>query len=219
MDYIAISFSETDLTGDKGLQRALSFIKKLGDIKKGCQILHRLGTVYRDQGRTDMAKKTLTTLLKTYPNYEKNPVAESDLLAIKEREIGIEETNRIKIDFYRKYNRNSAWAKSQNNEVKEQADSVAAKQLYEGAIGFHQYALQKNDSSIYSSALEAYGEFISAYPESQQANECHYNLAEIKFSLGNYEASKNIWQFPNDIRTVNTEKLPHGTPSWHLRTC
>lgn len=186
MDYIAISFSETDLTGDKGLQRALSFIKKLGDIKKGCQILHRLGTVYRDQGRTDMAKKTLTTLLKTYPNYEKNPVAESDLLAIKEREIGIEETNRIKIDFYRKYNRNSAWAKSQNNEVKEQADSVASKQLYEGAIGFHQYALQKNDSSIYSSALEAYSEFISAYPESPQANECHYNFAEIKFSLGNY---------------------------------
>ena len=131
MDYIAISFSETDLTGDKGLQRALSFIKKLGDFEKGCQILHRLGTVYRDQGRADMAKKTLTTLLKTYPNYEKNPVAESDLLAIKEREIGIEETNRIKIDFYRKYNRNSARAKSQNNEVKEQADSVAAKQLYE----------------------------------------------------------------------------------------
>ena len=65
------------------------------------------------------------------------------MLAIKEREIGIEETNRIKIDFYRKYNRNSAWAKSQNNEVKEQADSVASKQLYEGAIGFHQYALQK----------------------------------------------------------------------------
>ncbi len=186
MDYIAISFSETDGVGDGGLQRALKFIKKLGDYDKGCQILHRLGSVYRDQGRTDMALKTYRTLLNSFPDYSKNPMAEAEMLALLQRESTIEETNQTKIDYYKKYNRNSSWARSQKKDVREQADSVACRLLYDGAIGYHQLALQKNDTTLYLSSLDSYREFITVYPASPMANECHYNLAEIEFSLGNY---------------------------------
>ena len=187
MDYIAISFSETDMTGEKGLERATLFARKLGDMERGCQILHRLASVYRDQGRYDMAKKTYRRLLQTYPAYSKNPNVESELIAVLGRETSPEEVNRMKVEFFKKYNHSSEWAKSQPDaHARKEADSTASKLLYDAAIGFHQVALQKNDSSIYSTALLAYRDFIMAYPASPLANECHYNLAEIQFSLGNY---------------------------------
>lgn len=187
MDYIAISFSETDMTGEKGLQRATAFAKKLGDPVKGSQILHRLATVYRDQGRYDMAKNTYQALLKTYPNYQKNPIVESEYITVMDKDLQPYESNKMRMDFFKKYNHNGKWARLQNDtEAIAVADSVSEKLLYDASIGFNQLALQKNDTAIYSNALEAYKEFITAYPKSQRANECHYNLAEIEFSLGNY---------------------------------
>jgi tetratricopeptide (TPR) repeat protein len=187
MDYIAISFSESDLTGEKGLERATLFAKKLGDPERGSQILQRLAKVYRDQGRYELAKKTYRTLLRINPYYRNTPAVESELLAAMERDATPDEANRLKIDFFRKYNSTSEWAAAQpERDAVVGADSLAEKQLYEGAIGYHQMALQKNDTAAYGRALEVYTDFIRAYPKSNRASECHYNLAEIEFSLGRY---------------------------------
>jgi len=188
IDYIAISFSETDITGGKGLERATNFVKKFGDESKGTQILHRLAKIYKDQGRYDMSQKTYRTLLRMYPNYSESPVVESELLAVMEKNSTAEETNTRNIDYYRKYNKNSLWAKKQTDtNVIKKADSLAQNHLYDAAVSYHQLALQKNDTLSYSMAAENYEEFIRNYPLSPKAGECHYNLAEIQFSLGNYE--------------------------------
>jgi len=186
MDYIAISFSETDITGEKGLQRALLFAEKLKDEQKGCRILHRLATVFREQGRYEIAKKTYTSMLRMYPGYPKNPVVESELAKLLEREPEVNDINGAKIKIYEKYNHKGEWAKGQSEEIQREADSIAQKQLYEAAIGYHQRALQKNDSGAYQNAMNAYREMITVYPVSMVANECHYNLAEILFAIGNY---------------------------------
>jgi TolA-binding protein len=186
MDYIAISFSEADVTGEKGLQRALLFAEKLKDNEKGCRILQRLASVFREQGRYGIAKNTYTSMLKMYPAYPKNPVVESELVKLLEREPAENDINGMKRNIYEKYNRNSEWAKAQSEDIKREADSIAQKHLYEAAIGYHQNALQKNDSGAYQNALGAYREIITVYPESEVANECHYNLAEIQFAIGNY---------------------------------
>lgn len=187
MDYIAISFSETDMTGERGLQRATVFAKKLGDPLQGSRILHRLATVYRDQGRYDMAKKTYKTLLKMYPNYKNSPMVEAEYLAVLDRELQSNESNAMKVAFFKKYNRQGVWSGLQPDpKVRELADSISEKMLYDASIGFHQFALQKNDGAAYTSALNAYKNYITVYPTSPHANECHYNLAEIQFSLGNY---------------------------------
>jgi TolA-binding protein len=93
----------------------------------------------------------------------------------------------MKIAYFHKYNKNSTWSQTQSAELKKTADSLAAKQLHNAAIGFHQFALHKNDSSIYQQALNAYRTYITIYPLNELANECHYNLAEIQFSLGSYK--------------------------------
>jgi len=186
MDYIAISFSEADVTGEKGLQRALLFAEKLNDDDKGCRILQRLASVFREQGRYEIAKKTYTSMLKMYPGYQRNPIVESELVKLLEREPAINDINMMKKNIYEKYNRNSKWAKAQSEEILREADSIAQKQLYEAAIGYHQAALQKNDTRAYQNAMSAYREIITVYPESEVANECHYNLAEIQFAIGNY---------------------------------
>ena len=169
------------------MQRALLFsLKKLKDNEKGCRILQRLASVFREQGRYGIAKNTYTSMLKMYPAYPKNPVVESELVKLLEREPAENDINGMKRNIYEKYNRNSEWAKAQSEYIKREADSIAQKHLYEAAIGYHQNALQKNDSGAYQNALGAYREIITVYPESEVANECHYNLAEIQFAIGNY---------------------------------
>ena len=182
IDYIAISFSETDVTGEKGLERARNFVGRFGDRAKGAQILHRLAGIYKDQGRFDMAQKTYATLLRMYPENKKSPLVEAELLAVLEKSIAAEDANIGKIDFFNKYNKNSAWAKMQDDpETRRIADSLSCKLLYDASVSYHQLALRKNDT-----AEENYQTFITNYPLSPQASECHYNLAEIMFSIGDY---------------------------------
>ena len=59
--------------------------------------------------------------------------------------------------------------------------------LYEASISYHQLALQKNDTAHYAAAADNYQLFIQNYPQAPQASECHYNFAEIMFSLGDYK--------------------------------
>ncbi|MGD9202351.1 MAG: tetratricopeptide repeat protein, partial [Chitinispirillia bacterium] len=187
LDYIAISFSETDIAGDNGLKRAVTFCKKLDDEIKSTQILHRLGDVYDKQGRYSIAIKTYKTLLEMYPNYKLSPLVEASLIKSKSRTLSIIEMSKLKIDFFEKYNRRGKWARSQNDTIIITfADSIAASQLYDASVAFHQVALQKNAKSAYERALESYRLFIEFYKFLPDANECHYNLAEVLFSMGDY---------------------------------
>lgn len=187
MDYIAISFSEADMTGEKGLERATMFAKKLGSPDRGSQILHRLAKVFRDQGRYELAKKTYRLLMRLNPDYPDMPRVEFELLAAIEHDAQPDESNSRKVEFFSKYNRQGAWAGRQSDpEAVIRADSMAQKQLYDAALGYHQMALQKNDTMSYNLAISVYTDFIRAYPKSKLASECHYNLAEIEFSKGDY---------------------------------
>jgi TolA-binding protein len=188
IDYIAISFSETDITGERGLDRAANFVKRFGDPAKGTQILHRLAIIYKDQGRFDMAQKTYRTLLKMYPDYKQSPLIESELLTVMEKNSNVDESNIRNEEFFNKYNKNSEWAKAQTDpRAIAKADSLALGHLYDAAVSYHQLALQKSDTLLYTTAAQSYEEFIRNYPKAKQAGECHYNLAEIQFSLGNYQ--------------------------------
>ncbi len=188
MDYIAISFSEADLTGEKGLARATAFVRRFGDTEKGFRILHRLANVYREQGRYELSEQSFQRLLRLFPRHPKNPVAEKDLLAVKERRQNSTEILEEKISYFRKYNRTSLWAQmQQDTSALATGDSLASAVLYDAAVGMHQQALQSNKSSLYAEAAAIYEQFIAVYPQSSHANECHYNLAEILFSIGNYQ--------------------------------
>ncbi len=187
IDYIAISFSETDSLTDKGLKRAAIFCKKLGDPPKGMQILHRLGDIYAKQGRNKMAIDAYKKLLDMYPGYFKSPLVESKIIKISSKNLSPDRINQKRIELFHKYNRKGKWATTQvSKENIDFADSVAANELYETAINYHQSALQKNDTSSYAKALASYRDYIKFYPASKLANECHYNLAEILFSSGEY---------------------------------
>jgi TolA-binding protein len=193
MDYIAISFSETDATGQKGLRRAAAFAKKLGDPDRGCQILHRLAKVFQDQGRYDMAKKTYSLILSSYPAYAGNPLIEAEYLTVLDRDNNTETSIGMKYEYFKKYNHQSAWAHKQPDSIAAIADSTASKMLYDAAISYHQLALQKNSDTLYHQALATYTDYVGYYPQSPLANECHYNLAEIQFSLGNYRQAAEAY--------------------------
>jgi TolA-binding protein len=134
-----------------------------------------------------MAQKTYAALLRIFPDNKNSPVVEAELLAVLEKSSSAEQANIGRIEFYSKYNKTSAWAKMQDDPaIRQCGDSLACKLLYDASISYHQLALQKNDTASYAAASEYYQTFITNYPRAPQASECHYNLAEIMFSMGNY---------------------------------
>jgi TolA-binding protein len=188
MDYIAISFSESDMSGEKGLERAKRFVKRFGDEQKGTQILSQLARVYAEQGRYDLSKKTYQTLLGMYPQYAGSWEIESRLIDLTGKEMSQEETNQMRLRYFSTYHKNAAWSRSQSDQsMRAKADSTASTMLYDAALSYHQMALQKSDSQLYSQAADAYEQFITAYTAHPMTNECHYNFAEIKFSQGDYD--------------------------------
>ncbi|MFP4013644.1 MAG: tetratricopeptide repeat protein [Chitinispirillaceae bacterium] len=190
MDYIAISFSETDIAGDQGLRKTVAFVSKFGDDGKGYSIIGRLAGVYKDQGRYDMAIKSYRKLLEMYPEHPDNPLAESQMLALRERGKSPDETGLMKLKYFEKYHMKSSWSQMQaDSTVRQRADSAAAQHLYDAAIGFHQFALQNSDPELYGFAVDAYSKYINSYPDSPIAGECHYNLAELEFSRGNLRSA------------------------------
>ena len=121
------------------------------------------------------------------PNYPDMPNVEFELLAAIEHDATPDESNIRKVEYFNKYNSHGSWAGKQTDpDVIARADSLAEKQLYDAALGYHQMALQKNDTASYNLAISVYTDFIRAYPKSKLASECHYNLAEIEFSKGDY---------------------------------
>lgn len=188
MDYIAISFSEADATGTKGLERAVKFVKRLGDEEKGTRILQRMAEVYRDQGRYEVSREAYQTILDMYPGYAASPMIEKDLMNVASRAISVAQSNEMKLSYFNKYNKRGPWARSQKNTATiAAADSMAERALYDVAIGNHQLAQQKNDHDAYMNAAGTYELYLKNYPGTPVANECHYFLADIVFTLGDYQ--------------------------------
>ena len=96
-----------------------------------------------------------------YPNYKNSPLVESDLIAVKTKNMTLDEANSHKINFFKKYNRKSPWAKQQDDpKTVAVADSAAESQLYDASITYHQIALEKNDTAAYNRSISAYRDVI-----------------------------------------------------------
>jgi TolA-binding protein len=188
MKYIAISFSEADLSGQEGLQRATEFIKRLDNRRMGIQILEKLGQIFEEQGRYALAANSYEKILQLYPYDRRRPRIEYRLVAARTRDMPPVETVERKVDYFSKFHRDGSWSsRKEDARVVKSADSLAQLMMYEAVTDLHQQALYERDTTLYSRAATYYRSYIESYPNHPNANECHYNMAEILFSLGRYE--------------------------------
>ncbi len=188
MKYIAISFSEADFSGQEGLQRATEFIKRLGNRRMGIQILEKLGQIFEEQGRYSLAANSYNKILQLYPYDRRRPHIEYRLVIAQTRDMSPEQTVERKVDYFSKFHRKGTWTSAKEDaHIVARADSLAQHMMYEAVTDLHQQALYERDTTLYSRAANYYRTYIEAYPDHPNANECHYNMAEILFSLGRYE--------------------------------
>ncbi len=212
MDYVAISFSELDISGKKGLEKATAFVQKLRDVDKSTAILYRLASVYVEQGRYDAAREAFHRLLSLYPNYKENYLVERELIQLRERELPLDSVAELKTEYFTRYNRTSDWASRQSDSVAAQADSLVAHVLYDAGIALHQLTLQQPSNADYSAAANAYKRFIEFYPQHPKTNECHYNYAEILFSTGSFEKAAREYM---EVSQRYPESKYRETAAWN----
>jgi len=190
IDYIAISFSETDTTADEemiGLQKARRFVKKIRNDQLGARILHRLGDVYKDQFKYANAIETYKELKNLYPQYAEIPKAMYGIIECYEQKGQFGTANEGRRQLFARYNRNSEWAHSLKDTVAQRiGDSIAEQSLLEAASYTYSQALEKKDKDFYRQVIDMYWDYIKTYPERDKASECHYYIAEILFGTGEY---------------------------------
>ncbi len=193
IDYIAISFTE-DGSNKKGdeLSKAKKFVNKINDESKGAKIMWKLAKVYLAHGTSKsigLAREAYQTILDMFPDYADNSKIEMELMQTYEKQGKLAKANKIRIGIFKKYNRNGSWVQNQKDEtVKAFADSIAKVALFDAANSYILEAAQSSSVSLYRKALRAYKKYVETYDKKDpKTQECHYNVAEIMFSLGQYQ--------------------------------
>ncbi len=216
IDYIAISFAEEDTTWQGGIEKAKAFLGRIRDDRTGMRILHKLADVYRAQGTEaslKLARKTYETLLDMFPYYDNNPQVELDLIAVLEKQGVNVDINASRMEIFRRYNHRSSWAKSKSDDrVVARGDSISSSALFEAARRFALDAAQNNDVAIYKQAMDAYRRFIDTYPGDTRSADSHYNIAEILFSLGQYQNAAQEYMRVSRIYQKSTHQ---ETAAWN----
>jgi len=213
IDYIAISFSEIDMRGEKGLLLAREFARRIEYKQRGAEILHRLAQVYREQGRYNLSVKTYKELLDFYAGYQKSPQAEAEMIQTQLRADGNSTQVEKKIAVFEKYNKTSTWNKSQKDlRVRAIADSIAQNMLYQVGVFLHQSAIQDRDTTTFTKAKTVYEQFLRIYDDNDIADEVHYNYAELLYAKG------ELWEAARQYMIL-TKKYPESkyreTAAWN----
>jgi len=210
IDYIAISFSESDTSWRGGLALAKRFVKmaNLGKSERAL-ILHRLGDKYNEQGSESREKavQVYKEVLRLFPAYKKAPFVANYLALLYEKNQQYDEMINQKWELVKKYNlKNGDWKKIITDEnILAQGDSIAESAMHEIALFYHAEAGTKEGNASkkdYRKAKSVYQKYLDYYNKNTKSYEVRYNLAEIEFGLENYaKAAKQYIRVSQDKRS------------------
>ncbi len=159
-------------------------------------MLGRLGGLYEDQGKYDLAVKTYKLVNQEWPNAAKAPQYQAAIInayaAMQKRDKVREEVKRL-VSLYKP---GAAWAQAnqQNKVALSEAYDLTERSLRELVLEFHaeaQKVAKDGDRTTaersYVLARDLYREYLEAFAESENAYKMRFNYAEILFREKSYE--------------------------------
>jgi tetratricopeptide (TPR) repeat protein len=214
IQYLAITFAYDDWNENQvpdpqegqptGLQRVQDASLLPQDREWTAEVYQALGDVWFDEAKYGQAIEAWNLALKRWPNHPKAPEIQNNIARAYARNNEAEESVKARA-LLGNYSEGSAWWNANMDHPIEQrrAEELAEEAVVNAAIFHHQEAQRmrrlgvqdKNPELIrmaqeqYALAARAYRGYIQRYPNSPQAYELQYNLADALFWSENYEES------------------------------
>ncbi len=210
MDYIAISFSESDTSWAGGLKKAKQFIRETGiQGDEAASILHRLGDKFYEQGsdKRKEASAVYEDIFKNYPSYPRLPLIYVRVADLYERDQDLPNMLRQKQEIFRVFNsKDGSWSKLSKDSISIQlGDSIAENGIYDVALYHHAEASTQQgpaSNDEFQKASKAYKLYLNYFEVKERSYDVRYNLAEISFKLRDYsEAIQQYLAVSQDTRS------------------
>ncbi len=189
MLYLAISFAEEEWSGS-GVENAKAFLQAKGGRKYDGEFFRQLGEIYAIDTRYDKSTQAYEEALDRYPLEAENPKIMSAIIdnyyRLRQRDKAAAAEERLVKDF----GPGSKWyeANKDNPDVVTEANKLAENALYNSAVFHHMLAQRlKNEEQVaeaskqYAAAAEGYREYLQRFPQSRNAYELNYYLAECYY--------------------------------------
>ncbi len=166
------------------------FVAKAGK-DEGYRLTSKMAAVYHKQGDFVHQIETLKHVLSIDPYHPSAPDYQSQIVAsyskLDERD-EVRKEVRVMVD---RYSPNSEWAKrnAADKDTVERATTIAENRMRNLVTEYHEAAQKHDLVSDYELARDLYGDYLKAFPNSDQAYTLAYYYAEILWDLGEWEKS------------------------------
>lgn len=228
IQYLGISFAYDDWNdnqvpdpqegGKSGIERLQDSTLLPQDQPWTAEVYLQSGDVYFDEAKYGDAIAVWKLALEKWPGYRKAPETIDKIAQAYSRNNELETATawRAKLN---DYGEGSAWWKANVDYPKEQrqAEVLAESGVMQSAIYHHQQAQQLRRQCVaekdpdlctraqtqYATAALSYRSYLQRYPNSPQAYELHYNLADALYWSEDYVAAANEYSLVRDSNLDN----------------
>ena len=191
IQYIGISFSDEETYAHAGVEKARSFIERIGGREYGVEIMRALGETYQKVEKNDRAIDAYTALIDMYPLYEEAPLVKRKI-AETYYALGQDDLEyKTRYEMFRDYNPKSEWyAHIDNSELPDKLRYLQeAYKLTEEALRTNlALDLQKAQNldetnqpslTIYQKVSEGCKEYLNVFPTDSNAYQINWYYALI----------------------------------------
>lgn len=223
VQYLAIAFAYDDWNENQvpdsqegsatGLQRVQDPNLMAQDRPWTAEVYHALGSVWFDEAKYPQAVEIWNLALKRWPNHPKAPEVQNNIARAYQRNNQEDQAIAARA-LLGNYVEGSTWWNANVDHPLEQrqAEQLAEQAVVSAAVYHHQEAqrlrrlgVQDQDPELIRSAQEQYGlaakgyrAYIQTYPNSPQAYELQYNLADALFWSENYDEAAREYAVVRD---------------------
>ncbi len=209
IQYVAVSLADE---GWGGLDRAQQVMTPLARKDYAGEIWKRYGEVLFDQTRYRQAIDVLGTSISKFPDAGYNPEAQEKIVRAYEQLRDFDGATAAREKLVADYSRGSKWyaANKDNPDAIAKAESLTEKSLYTAAIFRHQQAQAYKGSgrldeamASYKQAATAYQSYLDRFPNSNNAYDFEFYLAECLFYSGDYPRAAEQYDKVRDSQVNN----------------
>lgn len=172
---------------------AWTYFKTIGEQDSFYKMLERLGHIYFEQGKNTQAIAVFERLLKESPRRENNPTVHAKLADLYDVTNGIPNVVAELREMHKLYLGKTVWtdANSKDKASVEEAQKLVENTTHRYGAIFHQRGQKAKSEGYLKHAADVYKLYLSSFPESKNAYDIRYYLAEILFDFKQFEQASD----------------------------
>jgi TolA-binding protein len=209
LQYIAISLADEKWGGVAQAERVLGLLA--GKTYVG-EMWKRYGEILFDQTRYALAIDVLTVARDRYPNTPYNPEIQAKIITAYERLRDFDGATAAREVLVQKYAEGQPWheANAADKEALAKARELTERSLYTAAIFHHQQAQAYKQAgrngearASYRRASVGYRDYLGRFPDSKNAYDFNFYLAECLYYSDEYADAANQYELVRDSNSNN----------------